>query len=104
MNHKDFQNLLQVLDDQSLKTLIEKNEKYTAGSGDSLHNFKCGADISGMTPAQTCWGYMTKHLAALGNMVEHNDFSNKGDFLEKCQDTINYIRFLWAIGNDSNDI
>ena len=43
---------------------------------------------------------MTKHLVALRDMVQRNDFSNREDFLEKCQDTINYIRFLWCIGND----
>ena len=56
----------------------------------------------GGTPAQACWGYMTKHLTALRDKVEKNDFSNREDFLEKCQDTINYIRFLWCIGNDEN--
>ena len=43
---------------------------------------------------------MTKHLVALRDMVKRNDFSNREDFLEKCQDSINYIRFLWCIGND----
>ena len=36
-------------------------------------------------------------------MVEKNNFSNRDYFLEKCQDTINYIRFLWCIGNDENE-
>lgn len=54
----------------------------------------------GGTPAQACWGYMTKHLVALRDKVNRNDFSDREDFLEKCQDTINYVRFLWCIGND----
>ena len=57
----------------------------------------------GCTTAQACWGYMTKHLADLRNKIDANDFSDREDFLEKCQDTINYIRFLWCIGNDEYD-
>ena len=101
MKAEVFKHLLEELDGNSVKTLAEKNARY-ATNGDCLHNFRSGADIAGGTPAQACWGYMTKHLVALRDMVERNDFSNKEDFLEKCQDTINYIRFLWCIGNESD--
>ena len=94
-----FKQLLDELDSNSLQTLKEKNAKY-AKNGDCLHNFRSGAEVAGGTPAQACWGYMTKHLVALRDMVERDDFSNREDFLEKCQDTINYIRFLWCIGNE----
>lgn len=97
-----FSKLLDALDGSSLQTLKEKNAKYSS-NGDCLHNFRSGAEILGGTPAQACWGYLTKHLVALRDMVERNDFSNKDDFLEKCQDSINYIRFLWCIGNDKTD-
>ena len=103
MKAEVFKHLLEELDGNSVKTLAEKNARY-ATNGDCLHNFRSGADIAGGTPAQACWGYMTKHLVALRDMVERNDFSNKEDFLEKCQDTINYIRFLWCIGNDAMDV
>ena len=99
MEANKFKVLLDELDGNSLQTLKEKNARY-AQNGDCLHNFRSGADISGGTPAQACWGYVTKHLVALRDMVEKDDFSNRADFLEKCQDTINYIRFLWCIGNE----
>ena len=99
MKAEVFKHLLEELDGNSVKTLAEKNARY-ATNGDCLHNFRSGADIAGGTPAQACWGYMTKHLVALRDMVERDDFSNKEDFLEKCQDTINYIRFLGCIGNE----
>lgn len=104
MNNDIFRELLKELDGNSLNTLAEKNARYSADSGDALHNFKEGAEIAGGTPAQVCWGYMTKHLVALRDMVEKDDFSNREDFLEKCQDTINYIRFLWCIGNEKECI
>lgn len=99
MTREEFNKLLDELDDNSVETLKKKNEKYSLG-GDPIHNFTSGADIMGDTPAKTCWGYMTKHLVALRDMVDRNDFSDREDFLEKCQDTINYIRFLWVLGNE----
>lgn len=99
MNHDRFKELLEELDGNSLATLAEKNARYSS-NGDALHNFRSGADIMGGTPAEACWGYLTKHLTALRDMVQRDDFSNREDFLEKCQDTINYIRFLWCIGNE----
>lgn len=99
MNQNTFQKLLDELDGNSLATLKNKNARYST-NGDSLHNFRKGAGIMGGTPAQACWGYLTKHLVALRDMVDRDDFSNREDFLEKCQDSINYIRFLWCIGND----
>lgn len=99
MNHTNFKELIEELDGNSVETLVRKNAKYSSNS-DALHNFRSGAEIMGGTPAQACWGYLTKHLTALRDMVERNDFSDRDDFLEKCQDTINYVRFLWCIGND----
>ena len=103
MDAERFNALLEELDGNSVKTLAEKNARYSK-NGDSLHNFRSGAESAGGTPAQVCWGYMTKHLVALRDMVERNDFSNREDFLEKCQDTINYIRFLWCIGNEEQNM
>ena len=102
MRAEQFGKLIEELDGNSLKTLLNKNDKY-ASNGDRLHNFRSGADIAGGTPAQACWGYLAKHLTALRDMVENDDFSDREDFLEKCQDSINYIRFLWCIGNDQNE-
>lgn len=101
MSNEEFSRLLNELDGNSLETLTTKNARYSS-NGDALHNFRKGANIGGGTVAQACWGYMTKHLVALSDMVQRNDFSNREDFLEKCQDTINYVRFLWCIGNEEN--
>ena len=103
MTHDRFKELLEELDGNSVATLAEKNARYSS-NGDELHNFRSGAEIMGRTPAQACWGYMTKHLTALRDKVERNDFSDREDLLEKCQDTINYIRFLWCIGNEEHAV
>ena len=101
MNTETFNKLLDELDGNSLETLKQKNAKY-ASLDDCLHNFYSGAEIMGGTPAQCAWGYMTKHLTALRDKVKKNDFSDRDDLLEKCQDIINYIRFIWLIGNEEN--
>lgn len=102
MTSERFEELVNELDGNSVNTLITKNRLY-AQNGDSLHNFRSGAEIAGRSSAEACWGYMTKHLVALRDKVMNNDFSDREDFLEKCQDTINYIRFLWCIGNEENE-
>lgn len=99
MNTETFNKLLDELDGNSLETLKQKNAKY-ASPEDCLHNFDSGAEIMGSTAAQCAWGYMTKHLVALRDKVEKNDFHDRDDLLEKCQDIINYIRFIWLIGNE----
>lgn len=99
MSNDEFQRLVDELYEKSVKTLKEKNAKYS-DDGDSLHNFRDGGDICGGTPAQACWGYLTKHLVALRDMVKNDNFHDRDDFLEKCQDSINYIFFLWCLGNE----
>ena len=102
MTHERFEQLLDELDGESLATLKAKNRMYSAPT-DALHNFASGADIGGCTEAQACWGYLVKHLVALRDKIINNDFSNKDDLKEKCQDSINYIRFIWAIAHEGED-
>ena len=102
MTHERFEQLLDELDGESLTTLKSKNRMYGAPN-DALHNFASGADIGGCTEAQACWGYLVKHLVALRDKIINNDFSNKNDLKEKCQDSINYIRFIWAIAHEGED-
>lgn len=105
MTSEEFRALLEKLDGNSLKTLIEKNATYSENhNGDCLHNFRAGAEIMGGTPAQAAWGYMTKHLVALRDMIDRDDFSDLDNLLEKCQDINNYIRFIWCIGNERNKL
>lgn len=99
MTHEQFKTLLQELDGTGVNTLAEKNARYSSPD-DALHNFHMGAEVMGGTPAQAAWGYMTKHLVALRDMIQRNDFSNRNDVLEKIQDSINYLRFIWAISEE----
>lgn len=101
MNVSDFNAFVLELNDATDRIMIAKNEgQYAKGDDDKLHNFHAGAEINGSTPAQACWGYLTKHLVALRDKVQRNDFSDRDDLKEKCMDSINYIRFIWLLGNE----
>lgn len=100
MNRDKFNELLDEIRKASIDTLVAKNAEYSKGTDDPLHNFNEGAAMDASTPAQACWGYLTKHLVALRDKVKRNDFSDRDDLLEKCKDTINYVCFIWCIAND----
>ena len=100
MTRDIFNKLIDELDASSKNVLKNKNALY-GKKDDSLHNFKEGASIANCTPAQCCWGYLTKHLVALRDKVEYSDWSDRDDLLEKCQDSINYIYFIWLLANEA---
>ena len=102
MSREQFEQLLDELDGQSLETLKTKNARYSSPD-DTLHNFNSGAEIMGVTPAQCAWGYATKHLVALRDKILKDDFSDRDDLLEKCQDIINYVRFIWCLANQGKE-
>lgn len=101
MNNERFEALVREIREKSLDTLLKKNANY--GNEDRLHNFRAGAAIVGGTPAQAALGYMAKHLASLVDKVNANDFHDREDFLEKVQDSINYLVFIWCCGNEEID-
>lgn len=103
MNKSYFDALIERIRRESLDTLLKKSDRYAGPWEDRLYNFKAGADIISGTPAQACWGYLAKHLAALRDMVERNDFTDREDFKEKCVDSINYICLLFCIGMEPKD-
>lgn len=100
MTRDIFNKLIDELDASSKNVLKNKNALY-GKKDDPLHNFKEGASIANCTPAQCCWGYLTKHLVALRDKVEYSDWSDRDDLLEKCQDSINYIYFIWLLANEA---
>ena len=99
MTHKEFEHLIDELEEDSLDTLKKKNSKY-APCDDALRNFHVGADIMGVTTGECVWGYATKHISSLRDRIQKNDWGDLEDVKEKIQDTINYLRFLWCVANE----
>ena len=102
MTNEVFSEHIKHIKNYSMDVLIAKNSNYSKGDTDALHNFVAGAAIAGCTPAQAAWGYVTKHLVALRDKIQRNDFSNVDDLEEKCCDIINYTAIIYAIGIDEN--
>ena len=102
MTNEFFRENIDFIRQQSLDILLQRNGNYAKGSDDALHNFTAGAAIAGCTPAQAAWGYVTKHLVALRDKIQRNDFSSIDDLEEKCCDIINYTAIIYAIGIDEN--
>ena len=102
MTNEVFSEHIKHIKNYSMDVLIARNSNYSKGDTDALHNFVAGAAIAGCTPAQAAWGYVTKHLVALRDKIQRNDFSNVDDLEEKCCDIINYTAIIYAIGIDEN--
>ena len=102
MTHKEFESLVDELEEDSLNTLKKKNSKY-APCDDALRNFHVGADIMGVTTGECVWGYATKHISSLRDRIQRNDWHDLEDVKEKIQDTINYLRFLWCVANEETN-
>lgn len=102
MTHMQFEQLIDELEQNRVQTLKEKNARYSS-ENDALHNFISGAAIMQCTPAQCAWAYATKHIAALRDMIQRDNFNNREDVLEKIQDIQNYLCFIWCIANDKQE-
>ena len=102
MTHEQFNRLVDELENTRVKTLKEKNSRYSQPD-DALHNFDEGAKIMSCTSAQCAWNYATKHIIALRDMVLNNNFSNREDVLEKIQDIQNYLTFIWCISEEERE-
>lgn len=102
MTRERFEQLLDELDASSLETLKTKNAKYSRND-DPLHNFHTGCLLDNSTTAQTIWHYMKKHVVALLDKIENDDWDDLDDTKEKIQDIINYLRFLWVVANETHE-
>lgn len=102
MTRERFEQLLDELDASSLETLKAKNAKYSRND-DPLHNFHVGCLLDNSTTAQTIWHYMKKHIVALLDKIENNDWDDLDDTKEKIQDIVNYLRFLWVAANEVHE-
>lgn len=102
MTRERFEQLLDELDASSIETLKAKNAKYSRND-DPLHNFHMGCLLDNSTTAQTIWHYMKKHVVALLDKIENDDWDDLDDAKEKIQDIINYLRFLWVAANEVHE-
>lgn len=100
MNNKDFTTLVEQTQRDTLSLLVSKGQEY-AGTEDRLSNFKRGAQLTGTTPLQTCFVYMSKHYDSLATYVRKDAAGFSQTLSEpiegRLDDLINYCVLMKAI-------
>ena len=104
MNQEDFKRLVEQTVQDTSAILIAKGEEY-AGSQDRLANFKRGATLTGITPLQCCFVYMSKHYDSISTFVKKDaqGFEQKlSEPIEgRLDDMINYCFLMKGLIQES---
>lgn len=102
MTADKFERYAEIFAGNCINILASRTTQYQTDVN-PLYNFEIGAEITGMTPAQTCWAYMSKHIAALRKKVVAMDLTDPDDWLEKCTDVANYAKLLYICAMDAKE-
>lgn len=97
MDNKEFTSLVEKTQQSTSALLISKGQEY-AGSSDRLANFKRGAALTGTTPLQCCFIYMSKHYDSLSTFIKKDAAGFEQHLSEpiegRIDDLINYCFLL----------
>ena len=98
MHKEEFTAILEDRIASIRSTLSTKADEY-ATTWDVLHNFRAGASFTMLSMETTLWGFMTKHLVSLRDMIQSRQVKQytMEQWDEKIGDTINYLILLEAI-------
>lgn len=105
MNQQDFDNVVAETIQGIQKLLTVKGGEY-AGSTDRLANFKRGAELTGCTPLQCLFVYMSKHYDAVATYVKDSAAGVERERSEpisgRLDDLINYCILAKALVQESD--
>lgn len=104
MSHEAFDEILDTRIGLIRETLASKASEY-AGGGNRLHNFEKASEWLSVAPEVALWGFLTKHLVSLSDMVENAGYGRPYPddvWDEKIGDTINYLILLEAVVKRKN--
>jgi hypothetical protein len=100
VTHEAFDTVLEKRIALIREVLVTKAAEY-ATNADRLHNFKRASEVTpGLTPAQHCLGFATKHWVSICDLVgelARGDRKKLPLLFEKVGDAINYLILLEAI-------
>jgi hypothetical protein len=104
MNNKEFTALVDQTVRDTSALLISKGMEY-AGSDDRLANFKRGAALTGTTPLQCCFIYMSKHYDSLSTYIKKDAAGFDQHLSEpiegRINDLINYMFLMKGLIQES---
>lgn len=100
MNQADFSALVASTIKATTDLLVVKGGEY-AGSEDRLANFKRGAGLTGATPMQVLFIYLSKHYDAVATYIRDDATNTERRRSEsirgRVHDAINYLLLLEAL-------
>ncbi len=100
MKQADFEKLVDESVAQMRDLLIVKGDEY-AGSEDRLANFKRGSNLTGATPMQVLFIYLSKHYDAIATYIKDDaqgkDRRRSESIRGRVHDAINYLLLLEAL-------
>jgi len=104
MDNKEFTALVDQTVRDTSALLISKGQEY-AGSTDRLANFKRGASLTGTTPLQCCFIYMSKHYDSLSTYIKKDAAGFDQHLSEpiegRINDLINYLFLMKGLIQES---
>lgn len=98
MDSNQFNAILESKLEESRVVLAAKAAEYA--HGDRLSNFKRAGEFLGCTPEAALWGFVSKHIIALGDFIAALDKGHvmtKAQWDEKTGDIRNYMILLDAL-------
>ena len=102
----DFNFVVDETLDDIRKLLISKGSEYVPEDATGrFHNFVKGAAFNEQLPTEALWGYLTKHLVSLSDMVKvpSND-TPLAKWDEKINDSIAYLLLLKGIVFETSEM
>jgi hypothetical protein len=97
MTHDDFKALVHYARTRSEKVMDEKGIKYSSEK-DRLSAFKEAAEYQDHCPEKELFGYLSKHMAALNNLIRKTNINGYvptlENLLEVTGDISNYMDLL----------
>lgn len=107
MNQADFNKLVEDTIAATAQLLVVKGGEY-AGSDDRLGNFKRGAELTGCTPLQVAFVYMSKRYDAVATAIRDQATGNERPRSEpiggRLDDLINYCLLVKALFAEAEGI
>jgi len=99
MRKAELVNVIAAQIDHIRQSLMAKNVEY-GHNEEALYNFKRAAKINNTIPEVSLWGFASKHLVSVIDIIvnlQNGELADKKQFDEKIGDLINYLILLKAL-------
>lgn len=106
MQSEQFNHLVETTLNDVRQILVAKGIEYVPGGEeqDRFHNFEVSAAFNQQRTTEALWGFLTKHLVSLSDMVKVDSTDHTMEkWEEKIHDAIIYLILLKGIVKENDD-